>query len=416
MSTNNKFLDFAKQNKVIVISVDAGYDAHKIIINNEFHKRILSLCLNSMSNLHGLSNDLPFNKDTYYALYNNKKYVMGNGSHELTIETLNAENNQILTNNFTEKRFSSEAFKVSLLTAIGVALREYSQNNTVDFKWEDLDQWKIELVVEVPFDYSKECTPILMNILTANNQLEIYTKDGIFNFNLKLEREQIRVVSQVLSAYRSLWYDTFGNEVSDEEYIRIEQNLDSLLVDAGYYTLGILQINKELEAMYGKENIAKKNIAMFDIDKAVADRINSLYRGSLVDHDMLEPIHIQSYTSKDGSEPEQLLLYKEGNSFKAIDVNEIKTEEIKKAQEELVQYIKDKFFLNKLKSIYVYGGTGKVFFEHIKEACSNDLPWLKDISIINGYCNGENLGPVYAVAYGGMIERIFELLNPQTEE
>ena len=74
--------------------------------------------------------------------------------------------------------------------------------------------------------------------------------------------------------------------------------------------------------------------------------------------------------------------------------------EIERQVKEMVDYIDSKFNISSLKGIYVCGGTGALYFDHIKKAFS-DYANLKYIDLIKGYCDGEDVGALYTVMYGG---------------
>ena len=74
--------------------------------------------------------------------------------------------------------------------------------------------------------------------------------------------------------------------------------------------------------------------------------------------------------------------------------------EVRKQVAELIEYIDKKFNLDTINGVYVCGGTGALYYDYIKEGFSGYAN-LGYIDLIPGYCDGEDIGALYTVMYGG---------------
>ena len=401
-----------RENKVIIMAVDPGYDSYKIVINGEYVTTMPSLALHPELN-ERVAETVKRGETTSVTMKNAdgevEEFILGSEVADILAgERLSKANKALIkASEEKEKRFSTDGFKASFVMAVIRALHEYaSEKNSVDFKKRDiqLTEWRLALVIAVPAAFSKASRTYIDEIFKEKFDAEVSVgtvRYHLTDFNFNLARP-VLYTSQVLSAYNNFLFSPFGTTRNRTELEDIINESPSLVLDFGRKTFGAAVINSNLQVEYGQElDIDPNSFAMLRFETEVADIINEQYGSRL--RKPVMPASVGMYC--DGED--RLYAYKEnGRGADEIRVHEIRRKVIEKHMPELIAYIDKKFDILNIHSIAVCGGTGSILLEEIQKAYNwRDYSNIKTVRPIDVY----GAGMVYAVAFGAYSELAVKL-------
>jgi hypothetical protein len=210
--------------------------------------------------------------------------------------------------------------------------------------------------------------------------------------------EDILTETQARAPYDSIVYESFGQYKDNESEERRKKNLPTLILISGQRTLEQHVINRVERVWRGNEDVQYTDFGMERVNAAVAAQINQEF--GLVGDKQVTPRQV-GYVI-DGTVDDDLFIKNENGvrGSKGAHVKDKWNVEMKKQAKELVDYIDKRFDMEKLRSLYVCGGTGELYFDYVKKefSCYENI---RVIELLPGYLDGEDIGSLYTVACGG---------------
>lgn len=413
------FYNYLKANKTILLSVDPGYDAFKIYVNGQPYtcKSITVESDNAGGNLNVKGGAVVQLQDNSTGSYHN--YVVGAGALRLISDgddTINYTQRMQLTYS-DSKRFSTESFRAAFYGAVLFALYEYSHSeNAVDFTEADMNRlgdWKFALIVTVPYAYASEAHNNVARLLKEPVKAAVQlSKNFSVRLNSPLNFEMVYFQPQVLASFRGKYFTDYGEGVDAAGSERLDETLPALIIDAGYHTCALVEINEMYMVREGRSDVEEESYAMEHFDELTARKLAELY-GTRISAEKLAPALVNDYCSG----KRKLYAKKADGSIgnEVVDVSMVREEVLNSEKERLVDYLQRKYRMDNYKGAYITGGTGKgILFDYLKGVLGN---WqnIEFVESINGYANGEDVGSVYGVA-GGAYNLLTALYANEKEE
>lgn len=418
-----RFYKLLAQSKTLILGVDPGYDAYKIVINGEFSVTIGSLALHP-----GAASSMGLNliDDATTSLMledeegGRKRYVMGEIVQAILAEDGITEENQKIVEESkkTAERFGTEAFKASFIMAILTALSRYARTkNRVGFTENDvtLKNWNVYMNVALPNDYMKAAREKIEKVLSepVNGSVTV----GGYKYELKDfeygKFRYIRYSSQVLDAYFSVLYTQHGSFKKKESLFELKDDLPVLICDFGRKTFAAAIINEKIQAAYGRiiEGEDPNQFAMLSYEERTAYLINRDYGDRL--RNPLLAANVGMYC--DGNK--QLYANKEsGRGTELVNVQLYRDQVIRESQSKMIEYIDKRFSMDSVRSIFVCGGTGQILTPYLQASYNRkDFPQIKYVEMIEGYVNNHSVGSVFAVACGAYEDMAYFVYNKLKE-
>lgn len=408
MNKKNAFYDYLKANKMLLISMDPGYDAYKIYVNgHNFSTKSLSVKVMESDTFEDEVPSISDGAVIQMRNYSNGKiltYLMGQDAREFLATTL-PDSADVSGLYEDASRFASPQFQASFYGALIRALWEYAQiDNEVGFTNDDLselDSWKLCMMVTLPYAYAKEAKEKVQNFLRMPIDAKIHLSA---NFSLELNSPikfaYLAFHPQVLAAFRGLFIDECGDYISETEVANLKNTLPALIIDAGYHTCAIVSVSKLLMTSDGN-SIDEEIFSMEQFDIETANRLRQLYTSARIPDSDLEPALINEYCN--GT---RTLYATNPNAFgnEEVDVTKIREAVLNDEKTKLISYLNRKFAMGKMVSAYITGGTGKsVMYEYLSGILKS---WrnIKNVTLLEGRdFDGNSVGSVYGVAYGGYV-------------
>ena len=230
-------LNYLKENKMLLISVDPGYDGFKIYINNrQFLSKSLVVEIGKSDDFEDIKlstiGDGSFVQMRDFNSGKILQYATGKNAQEDLI------NEAVDISDFyaNEERFSTPAFRASFYSAVIRALWCYSKEpNEVDFSIEDLNNlssWKIWMIVTVPHAYKNEAEKNIRTLLSVPIDARIRLSRNVsVTLPAKLPIVQTIYYSQALAAFHGQYTNECGDYSEDFE-ASMQEHLPALLIAA----------------------------------------------------------------------------------------------------------------------------------------------------------------------------------------
>lgn len=422
-----EFYELLKQNKTLIVSVDPGYDAYKIIINGEFHFRTSSLTVQagkSIGGVLGRKGDITIEDRSSAAI---KTYLMGRSAHvaqrdasQSMAETMaNAMNN--------EERFAAPAFQAGFRGALYSALYEYaeSENNvgfTVDDLFNKMRTWNIHLAIAVPSAYKVQAETNIRRFLEEAPKLRItYVSNSgsnvQMNADMAFDSSRTTFISQAIACYLGQYYTTYGTLVSADRREELNDELESIVLNCGYHTMGQVQIDASVHLRAPIDSVPYQDFSMELVDKRTLEKIEKeygrkrlarAYRPLDINDCIAQAREKESHGGSSAirkSANSGIFAYEKDNSQKliAVPVQEYRKEVLDETAKELCDYIQSRFQFPLVHSILLTGGTSTEFYPYIEDAFK-EYDNISIVRMINGICDSPEgtvcIGPVFAVASG----------------
>lgn len=371
--------------KKLSIGIDPGFDSVKITIENVLFKFPFNAIQTDESKFikHAVNNNL-------YIYRNNemRTWRVGEYARQYIYETKDkAEIMQEMKSFYSKDRFTKPEFKITLETAIVLALMKYQEANP-EFSLEKLNEYEIVSIIALPHAIADEYRSIIIDALAGEHNFELKIGNNDYKrFKFNLEEKNIGTISQTLSALISITTNDEGYEL--EEHQNILKG-PSLIIDGGYYTVGIVQINEgdilpdltESNTNFAMQNVYER------IEKALAGKRSDI-RSYNIEYLLKKYDGVLKYKT-----PE--------NKVEVLDLKELRKEKIKEVCEMFTQYLNDKFDnLLDVKYLVLTGGTGAEFYEYIKDYYTkNGTLEENNILLTEGVINNKPWSCEYAISVG----------------
>lgn len=401
-----------EQNKEIVITVDPGFDATKVVINGMIFKVPWNVVDVTESRDTGIQ-ILAKTEDYILSHYiEGKSYLVGEQARkQLGMRSAKDMQNvkQSLMDSFG--KFTSEDFEINVMSSIGYALVRYSQKLEKDkkmgFNTADMSDYKLFVGIALPHDALDIARNSVLKKIANQHSFKLELDDGDHELNFKIEKGKCFFMSQAIMALMGAITDDNGE--TDPDNI-ILQNLPTLVIDGGYKTMGIFVLTAA-----GRIDVtgdaSNTDFAMNVVHKRIAEVLQKEYgRTDIQDY------NIPDIIESDGG---RVVYEKDGNTD-VVEIAPIFTQTVKDLFNEMMDYINQNFerLLN-IKSILVAGGTGSLYYPLMTEYVKTNKKHLEGKVIITDYkfLKG-TISPEFAIAVGmyKVMKRLIQRAKEQNEQ
>jgi len=332
------------EKKKLFIGIDPGFDSYKVIANGKSFKFPASVLETDERNFSEY-----IVRDDFMLLKTEKGITYRIGQYAR--EKMHIDKDIDLEKNFFGfERFGTPEFKVGIETAIALAI----ENAGLYDEHKDLD---IYLIIAVPHVVKAMAndSDVLGLFLEPFNFSLILGKNEEKKYNFLIDQSRIKTVSQTIALMLG--------EVSSNEGRINESNADiitngpTLMLDGGYYTVGMVQVSAggsiDEKKAFSNTDYAMRNVNM-KVCKEIEDRRPDI-RHTSIEHLIEKQNGILKYMSKEG---------KAGT----INLNQIRDEKIKETCSEFIDFLNQTYnYLQDFNYILVSGGTGTLFYPYILE-------------------------------------------------
>lgn len=241
----------------------------------------------------------------------------------------------------TPDKLCSMEFRTYLITVIAYAIVKYSMEEDVNLEPANTDDYDIFIALALPHDCYLKGSEFVKRFLTNTHDFDLVVCKKAYHVNFKIEEEKFLCYSQTLC----LWF----NEVLDENGIEVQEHnelykrLPVLLLDGGYSTFDIVQIEEGY-------SIAPEN-------------------------------------------------QESNGDFTIQNLKDLEKTTIDNMSEKLISYLCKKFHnLLHVEQIIIGGGAGFLYADKLKPFCEKKR--LVDVVVANNIFSGEEVAPIFAVATG----------------
>ncbi|WP_026507755.1 hypothetical protein [Butyrivibrio sp. MC2013] len=386
--------------KVMIIAVDPGFDAFKVVVNGEQYSLAKDVVRTKEDNLLSVKRDEDFilshyiEGESFFVGPNARKLLSNKNYQEI-------QNKKETADTELETRFTTQEFEVGIWTAIGYALIRYSKEHgdefdideynefvkksdlrdkSIDKKYQDL---VFAVAVALPNDAMDEWASV-KNVLLKPSSFSIETIWGEYEINLAFKDGQLIVSSQVVVAMLGELIDNEGNTMAPDDNM-----LPAIIIDGGYRTVGMFELSEALSVEDGESNI---DYAMHNVNIEVASQLQAApYNRS----------DIHSYNIEKLIEKKEIVRYKnKDGKVEEAPLEDIRNAVIEEKCNGLIDHLESKFNdLLDVKQIIIVGGTGSVYYPIIKEYIEKNNNYI-NVRLIESEMNGKEVPPVFAVAMG----------------
>ena len=421
MLKKKEFTEKLKEEKVIPVSVDPGFNGYKIGINDEKIYHINSLALVEKNPESRNEAEIVISIEGAFGA--KKDYVMGSLITKAILRNNPSQENEAIHKDFmrVDERFGSESFAASYLGALYAALYEYATmdgGNSLGFKVSDLTDltksgFRIVQCILLPDHLYKENSAAVKKLLTGNVKGTVSYKGHTFELTQSFSDEDIITEIQARAPYDTAVYTSWGSYKDESSEMERKSKLPTLIIISGQRTLEQYLIDDAERISKGNENVPTVDFGMERVYSAVAEQINNEFH--LTGDNRRNERQVEEIVEKlsmSGGKPitglkDIYIRYNEMPDWDgekkgsvAADVFGKWQKEVRKQVAELIEYIDKKFNLDTINGVYVCGGTGALYYDYIREGFAGYAN-LRYIDLIPGYCDGEDIGALYTVMYGG---------------
>lgn len=375
--------------KNLIISIDPGYDAYKICINDvwfKFSSKMLQVAAGSYGNTDE-KNDMTGGhrpKGSTYILIDGKEFLFGDVADLSMDNTSLVQQNSDILDQLSEKgKFASDYFNYSIKAALAYALYLYenSPENTDKFQISKIGNYQVFLGVALPH-----------TMMSATNKDKV--KSFLLckhNFTLKIEElETIEISydlsdaklafgSQVVSAYLFQTTDDDGIDDNKEDY------LPCIVCDGGYKTFGRFFLDRGLIMQHGDSDTT---VAMYNTDLAVTAWVKQ----------QLPNRNFQPYQVKEYVKTKHPIT----SGKEKVDVYSRWCEEVKinsnKAYRNIISTMKEN--VDDSRAIFITGGTGIAYYDTFVKSFEKDYGDNIQVILTNKDYKGKTVDPVFAIVLG----------------
>ena len=330
--------------KQLLIAIDPGFDAMKVIangINFKFPFCAVETDERKMSD-YGGRNGFILYKDGSGATWR-----VGQYARTLMYENKNQQDDPT-AKLYTEERFVSPEAAVGILSAIAKAIDLTGLYN----EQKDLD---IRLIVALPHAVRNKYASTVIGLVSGKQRFYM-TFDGEqekeYQFNI--DESHVMTVSQTIAAILGETSDDDGY-INESKYCYLA-NGPTLVIDGGYYIMGLVPVSRGGSVDDDRAE-SNTNYAMKNVNLGVAKEIANSRPD--IKHYAIEYLLSQGETE---------VRYMDKNQGKviSIDLSSIRKKETQAVCSRFIRYLNKKYDnLIDFRYILVTGGTGAAFFEQM---------------------------------------------------
>lgn len=374
-------------NKQLFIAVDPGFDSMKVVANGivfKFPFNVVETDERKMTD-YRLREDFMLYQDS-----NGGTYRVGQYARELVFD-----NKSRVDSFYTEQRFISEEFQVGLNTAVALSI----EKNDMCDNQSDLE---IYLMVALPHGCRETYAPTIVGLASGTHKFKLRCgqgKDKVFRYHIA--EKNVYTVSQTIAAILGETSDDIGN-VDDEKFFYLS-NGPTLVLDGGYYTMGMVVVSRGGSVDETKTESDTQH-AMANVNQLIAEAIKD--KRPDINHYAIEYL-----LSKDDG----IIRYMSDGKATAINLNELRQSKVQEICASLIQYLNDKYNnLLDFKYVLVTGGTGATFYQQLLDYYSSaGLLDSDHLMLTTGMLDGKQYPVEYAITIGAYkgLRGVFSSLN-----
>ena len=361
-------------NKQLFVAVDPGFDSMKVVANGivfKFPFNVVETDERKMTD-YRLRDDFMLYQDS-----NGGTYRVGQYARELVFD-----NKSRVDSFYTEQRFISEEFQVGLNTAIALAI----EKNGLCDNQSDLD---IYLMVALPHSCRETYAPTIIGLAAGTHKFKLrcgQDKDKVFRY--RIAEKNVFTVSQTIASILGETSDDTGNV--DEEKFFYLSNGPTLVLDGGYYTMGMVVVSRGGSVDESKTESDTRH-AMSNVNQLIADAIKD--KRPDINHYAIEYL-----LGKDDG----IIRYMADGKAAVIDLHELRKDKVKEVCTSLINYLDNKYDnLLDFKYVLVTGGTGAAFYKQLLDFYSSTgLIDSEHLMLTTGMLNDKQYPVEFAIAIG----------------
>lgn len=333
--------------KKLLIGVDPGFDSIKVVMENTFFKMPFNAVQVDADKIiqHRATDSL-----IVYKNLRGKTYLIGDYARQFIYEFKNREEMlKEMESFYTIERFTKPEFKVVVQTAIHLAIQKH-MDETNEY---DLGEYEIVVNVALPHRHVGDYRGVILDALAGEHQFDLKLGNGEYEkVSYSIKKKNIGTISQTLSALIAVTTDDDCMESDEFEDIL---NGPSLVVDGGFYTVGLVDINEGVvlsnESTDSNTKYAMKNVYE-KIEQSLKDKRAEIKSFNI--EYLLKKNKEIKYRDKDGG-------------VTTLDLEDLKKDKIKEQVGEFIEFLNKKYNdLFDIKYLIVTGGTGASYYESLK--------------------------------------------------
>ena len=327
----------------LFIAIDPGFDSMKVVANGKPFK----FPYNVVETDERKMND--YNLQDSFLLHKDDQGVtsrVGQYARELVFQQKDKFANEAIMEDFyTENRFTSGAFRIGLETAVAMAIQQENFPHNYD--------GNIYLMIALPHACRTRYAPSVVG--SSAGKHHFYLRAGTSSeqeFSFRINEKNIFTISQTIASVLGETSDDHGN--IDKQKFFYLSNGPTLILDGGYYTMGIVEMSKGGSVDDDKTESDTLH-AMRNINMAIADEVKS-HRPD-IEHYMIEYLLSQA---------EGKIRYMDHGHVEVLDLNKIRKTAMKTVCQDLIRHLNQKYdSLLDVNYVLVTGGTGACFFPQL---------------------------------------------------
>lgn len=360
----------------LVIAVDPGFDSMKVVANGKLFKfpfNVVETDERKMSDYKLRDSFMLYQDDL------GGTYRVGEYAREILFD-----NKSNVDSFYTTERFVSNEFKIGLETAIGIAIKK----NGFLPRQGDLD---IHLIIALPHACRDKYESTVKGSASGHHKymLRLGTEKPC-RFSYKIEEANVKIISQTIAAMLGETSDDDGY-VDEDKYQFISEG-PTLVLDGGYYTMGMVVISRSGIVDEEKTESDTKH-AMANVNEAIVSQVREV-RQDITHYSVEYLLNVDN----------GILKYIDSKTGKAakLDLRQLRQEKIVEVCNSLIEYLNARY--NRLLDfnfVMVTGGTGACFYPHLLEYYNQRDQFLDNTMVLtSSQLNGVNNPIEYAIAIG----------------
>lgn len=322
----------------LFVAIDPGFDSMKVVANG----KVFKFPFNVVETDERKMTDYRLRDD--FMLYQGSDgttYRVGQYARELSFDQ-----KVDVADFYTEQRFISPEFQVGVDTAIALAIEKnelYDEQQVLD----------IHVMVALPHACRGMYSATIVGASAGLHRFSLRIGQGkTKTYRFKISEVHIHTVSQTIAAILGETSDDHGD--IDEEKFFYLSNGPTLVLDGGYYTMGMVVVSRGGSV---DETLTESDTrhAMANINQLVAEAVKD--KRPDINHYAVEYL-----LGKD----EGFIRYMQDGKAVCVDLREIRAEKQVVVCDDLIRYLNGKYNnLLDLKYLLVTGGTGACFYPQL---------------------------------------------------
>lgn len=324
----------------LFVAIDPGFDSMKVVANGKpfkFPFNVVETDERKMND-YNLQDDFLLHKDSHGTTSR-----VGQYARELVFENKDKDAAEAMMSDFySERRFTSSAFKIGLETAIALSLQKSGLPPKFD--------GEIYLMIALPHACRNRYAPSVVG--TSAGEHQFFLRAGVgqeTEYQFHIKEQNIFTISQTIASILGETSDDKGN--IDRQKFFYLSNGPTLILDGGYYTMGIVEMSKGGSVDDDKTESDTEH-AMRNVNMAVAEEIKQ--QRPDIHHYVIEYLLSQANGT---------LRYMDHGHVATIDLNKIRKAQIRRICQDFIRYLNTKYNnLLDVNYVLVTGGTGACFY------------------------------------------------------